>query len=172
MRIHFGVIVLMGALAVSACGQKGLRDLRPSGTGPDEFLILPSKPLEEPTTYDSLPTPTPGQANLTDRNPKGEAVAALGGRASALVPGEGVPASDGALVSAASRYGVDPNVRTDLAALDAKKRKRENRTARFKLFPVDRYQEAYKREAIRPDEVNALFRRSGFETPSAPPPNQ
>lgn len=83
-----------------------------------------------------------------------------------------MPASDGALVSAASRYGVDPNVRIDLAALDAKKRKRENRTARFKLFPVDRYQEAYKREAIRPDEVNALFRRSGFETPSAPPPNQ
>ncbi|ATG44985.1 MULTISPECIES: DUF3035 domain-containing protein [Phaeobacter] len=169
MRIPFGVIVLMGALAVSACGQKGLRDLRPAGTGPDEFMVLPAKPLAEPTSYQTLPQPTPGAANLTDRNPKGEAVAVLGGNPAALVPGEGIPASDGALVTAVSRYGVDPDVRADLAARDAKKRKRENRTARFKLFPVDRYQEAYKREAIAPDQVSERFRRAGFETPSAPP---
>ncbi|MFS4581890.1 DUF3035 domain-containing protein [Phaeobacter sp. C3_T13_0] len=169
MRIPFGVIVLMGALAVSACGQKGLRDLRPAGTGPDEFLVLPTKALTEPASYETLPQPTPGAANLTDRNPKGEAVSALGGNPAALVAGAGVPASDGALVTAASRYGVNPDVRTELAARDAKKRKRENRTARFKLFPVDRYQEAYKREAIVPDQVSERFRRAGFETPSAPP---
>ncbi|WP_293575335.1 DUF3035 domain-containing protein [Phaeobacter sp.] len=169
MRVHFGVMVMVAGVALSACGQTGLRDLRPAGTGPDEFLILPAKPLAEPTNYETLPVPTPGQANLTDRNPKGEAVAALGGRPAALEAGAGIPTSDGALVTAASRYGVEATVREDLAALDAKKRKRENRTARFKLFPVDRYQEAYKREAIRPNEVSAIFSGAGFEQPSAPP---
>ena len=76
---------------------------------------------------------------------------------------------DGALVTAASRYGVEPDVRATLAAQDAAFRKRENRTARIKLFPVDRYSEAYKREALDPFAVSEAYRANGIATPSSPP---
>jgi hypothetical protein len=169
MRIPLGVIFLTTALAVSGCGSTGLRELQSPSTGPDEFLVMPAEPLTPPENYASLPTPTPGGTNLTDQNPQADAVVALGGNAAALNSGGAVPNSDGALVTASSRYGVDPSVRTTLAAEDAAFRKRENRTARFKLFAVDRYSEAYDKEAINPFKINQWFRNSGYGTPSAPP---
>jgi hypothetical protein len=163
-------MVLIAGLAVSACsGQKGLRDLRNNGTGPDEFMVLPNKPLTQPTDYAALPAPTPGRANLTDPTPKQDLVASLGGNPTALQPGSGVPATDGALVTAASRYGVEPDVRSSLAQQDADFRKRENWTARIKIFPVDRYSDAYKRQALDPFDVNEAFRDSGYVTPGSPP---
>ena len=79
MRIPFGMIVLVGAVAVAGCSQKGLRDIRKTGTGPDEFLVLPNKPLNEPADYSSLPEPTPGAGNIADPTPQADAIAALGG---------------------------------------------------------------------------------------------
>lgn len=169
MRIPLGMIVLVGAVAVAGCSQKGLRDIRKTGTGPDEFLVLPSKPLSEPSDYSSLPTPTPGGTNITDATPQADAVAALGGKASALVPGQGVPSSDLALVSASSRYGVSPSVRQELAEEDAKFLKRKRITGRIKLFPVDRYEQIYAKQTLDPFEANEQFRRAGIATPSAPP---
>ena len=169
MRIPLGVIFLTTAVAVSGCGSKGLRELQQPTTGPDEFLVMPADPLTPPESYTSLPTPTPGGTNLTDQNPQAEAIAALGGNPAALNAGGTAPSSDGALITASSRYGVDPDVRATLAAEDAAFRKREHRTAQFKLFAVDRYEEAYKKEAINPFEVSQLFRNSGYNTPSAPP---
>ncbi|AZV79804.1 DUF3035 domain-containing protein [Parasedimentitalea marina] len=169
MRIPLGVIVLTTAVAVAGCGSKGLRELQQPSTGPDEFLVMPADPLTPPENYTSLPTPTPGGTNLTDQNPQAEAIVALGGNASSLNAGGNIPSSDGALVTASSRYGVDPNVRATLAAEDAAFRKREHRTAQFKLFAVDRYEEAYKKEALNPFEVSQLYRNSGYITPSAPP---
>ncbi len=168
MRFPIALMVVMITLAVSACSQTGLRDLRPAGTGPDEFLILPNKPLEQPSDFSALPAPTPGGVNRTDTNPKAEAVAALGGAATALDTSN-VPSGDGALLTAASRHGVEANVRADLAAEDAKFRRRENRTARFKLFPVDRYKEAYRRQTLDARRTNRIFRNAGAVTPSAPP---
>ena len=78
MRIPFGMIVLVGAVAVAGCSQKGLRDIRKTGTGPDEFLVLPNKPLNEPADYSSLPEPTPGAGNIADPTPQADAVAAQG----------------------------------------------------------------------------------------------
>jgi len=171
MRIPLGAIILTGAIALSGCSSKGLRQLQPSGPGPDEFLILPNKPLTAPKDYDVLPAPTPGGANLVDQNPTSDAIVALGGRASDL-DATGVPASDGTLVAQASRYGVPANTRATLAAEDAKFRKNQGRLTRFRIFPVDRYEQAYRRNALDAHSINNEFRRAGFATPSAPPRNE
>jgi len=172
MRIPLGIIVLSFAVTLAGCGNKGLRAIRATGPGPDEFAILPAEPLAEPADYASLPPPTPGGANLTDPNPQADAVVALGGNPSALNPTQAIPISDGALVTASSRYGVEPGVRSSLAAEDAAFRKRASRSGRIKLFPVDRYEQAYRKQALDPFAVNAQFRNSGFGTPSAPPEDE
>lgn len=166
MRLTFGVMVLIAATGLSACAKKGLRELDARRNSPDEFLVLPSKPLEAPTTYASLPEPTPGGANLTDRNPSAEAVAALGGR---VAPAGGVPSGDAALVAAASRHGVTQDIRPELAEADAALRKRNAFLAKFKLFRVDRYAEIYQRDSIDSGTVAGAYRGAGIPVPSAPP---
>lgn len=171
MRIPLGLVILGLVVALAGCSRKPLHDLRSNSTGPDEFLVSPVKPLTAPKNYSELPTPTPGGANLVDQNPAADAIAALGGRPSAL-DATGVPASDGALVSSASRYGVPSNTRSSLAEADADFRKRQGRMTSIKLFPVDRYSQIYRREIMDSFEANEAFRRAGYGTPTAPPENQ
>ncbi len=162
-------VLLVGlSVGVLGCSNKPLHDIRSNSEGPDEFMVVPVKPLTAPRDYDVLPAPTPGGGNLVDQNPRADAVEALGGRPSALDPTGGIPASDGALVASASRYGVPPNTRQELAEQDAEFRKRQARWSGFKLFPVDRYSQAYRRQSIDPYPINETFRRSGRETPTAP----
>ena len=80
-----------------------------------------------------------------------------------------MPATDGALVAQASRYGVPSDIRQSLAATDAKFRERAARSGRFRLFPVDRYEQAYRRQAIDPFRETQRWRASGRETPTSPP---
>ncbi len=165
MRFATASIILSSALLLSACAGKPLHDLDARRNSPDEFLVLPSKPLEQPANYAALPAPTPGGSNLTDRNPRAEAVLALGGRPS----GDGIPAGDSALVTAASRYGVQGDIRQTLNEEDAQRRKRAGILANIKLFPVDRYAETYERESLDPHRATTIYRRSGIATPSSPP---
>lgn len=168
MRIPVSIIVLAVGVAVAGCANKGLRDLRAPGTGPDEFMILPAKPLTQPENYAVLPPPTPGGGNLTDQHPDADAVAALGGRPEA--PGAtGVAASDAALVAAASRNGVPANTRVALAEQDAEFRRRQGRMTRLRLFPVDRYSQAYRKQALSPFDQAQRFRNAGAGTPTSPP---
>ncbi|MBO9450634.1 DUF3035 domain-containing protein [Tropicibacter sp. R16_0] len=169
MRTPLGMIALIAVVAASGCSRSdGLKDIRSTGDGPDEFAIMPVKPLTAPSDYAVLPAPTPGGANLTDPNPTADAVVALGGRASAL-ENTGVPSSDSALVAATSRYGVPANTRASLAQEDAEFRKRQGRWTRIKLFPVDRYEQVYRKESLDPYQQTDQFRNSGFGTPSSPP---
>ncbi|EEW57964.1 DUF3035 domain-containing protein [Epibacterium sp. DP7N7-1] len=165
MRFVTAPIILSSVLLVAACANKPLHDLDARRNTPDEFLVLPNKPLEQPESYAALPQPTPGGSNRTDRNPQAEAIVALGGRPS----GAGIPASDGALVTAASRHGVQGDIRETLTAEDTKRRKRAGILANIKLFPVDRYAETYEREALDPQDVSTAYRRAGVPTPSSPP---
>ncbi|TNJ41040.1 DUF3035 domain-containing protein [Phaeobacter sp. B1627] len=165
MRFATAPIILGSILLLTACGDKPLHDLDARRKGPDEFLVLPGLPLEEPASYAALPTPTPGGSNRTDRDPQAEAILALGGRPS----GAGIPAGEGALVAAASRYGVEGDIRETLTAEDEKRRKRAGILASVKLFPVDRYAETYERDSIDPFAVSAAYRRAGVPTPSSPP---
>ena len=169
MRIPLATIVVTAAIAVSGCSNKGLKDIRPQGPGPDEFGILPVKPLTNPNDYSFLPAPTPGGANLTDPTPKADAVVALGGSAAALDPGKGIPSQDQALVVASSRYGVPANTRQVVAQEDEEFRKRQGRFTRIRLFPVDRYEQVYRKESLDPYKQAEALRRQGFATPAAPP---
>lgn len=169
MRINRVAPLVIVALALSGCANKGLRDLRSTSEGPDEFMIVPSKPLETPGDYAFLPAPTPGGSNRVDQNPQADAIAAIGGRPSALDPNAGIPAADGALVTAASRNGVDPDVRQTLASADADFRKRQSRLSSFKLFRVDRYNQAYKKQALDPFSTAQRYRNAGVATPAYPP---
>ena len=161
------VLLILLPLALSACANKGLRELRTDSNGPDEFMIQPVKPLEAPTSYAELPAPTPGQPNLPDRSALAEGAAAFGGRLDSA--DAGIPASDGALVQHASRRGVDPNIREDLAEADAKFRKRKQRFTQLRIVPVDRYDQAYRRQALDAEAEAGRWRRAGARTPSAPP---
>jgi hypothetical protein len=159
----FGVIVMLTACAG---GDRGLRDLRSNGGGPDEFRVMPVGELVMPSDVMNLPAPTPGQSNRTDPTPSADAVAALGGNPNALIP-NGIPASDGALVTAASRNGVDPAIRQTLASDDAAFRTRQSRFG-F-IHGRDRYFSAYARQALDAYSELQRFRNAGVATPSAPP---
>ncbi len=162
------VVFVLISLALTACSNKGLRELSTNANGPDEFLVAPVKPLEAPENYSNLPTPTPGQTNLTDRSAVNEGITAFGGRPDSATAG--IPSGDGALVQHAGRLGVTPGVRQDLADTDAKFRKRKARFTQFRIVPVDRYSQAYRRETLNAEAEAIRWRRAGARTPSSPPP--
>lgn len=160
-------LFILLSVALAACSGNGLRDLQSNSDGPDEFKVQPVKTLETPDDYSALPTPTPGQSNLTDRSALNEAVIAFGGRPQA--EGGEIPASDGALVQHASRLGVQPNVREELATADAKFRKRKQRFTGIRIVPVDRYNQAYRRQSLDQNAEARRWRRAGARTPAAAP---
>lgn len=109
---------LVAALALAGCSGGLAGSLRSAGVAgkPDEFMVLPTRPLEMPADLASLPAPQPGTPNRVDYQPRQEAIAGLSGRPG--VPGN---ADGAALVVAAGPR--DPNVRGALAAEDAEWRR-------------------------------------------------
>lgn len=152
------VMCLTALATLVACGHP--REAMPNATqsGPDEFRIVPNKPLQQPANFSTLPVPTPGGSNLTDQAPKADAVAALGGR----FPTGGV---DGGIVNYASRYGVDPSIRADLAKADA--RRAEGRR-KFGLFGQRVYERSYTGYALDAYAEWERLRALGVDVPSAP----
>jgi hypothetical protein len=165
----FGMCLVLAA----ACGRKddsretSLVNLRTNQKSPEEFSILPVKPLQMPESLNELPQPVRGAPNRTDPTPNADAVAALGGNPAALVPG-GVPVADSPLLAHAGRFGTDPAIRTELADADYEFRKRRSLFT-WRLFPQDEYARAYRRFALDPYAELERFRRLGVRTPSAPP---
>lgn len=168
MRMARG-LMLVSMFSLAACSGDGhLRHYINNSNGPEEFGIVPTKPLEMPADMTALPVPTPGATNRVDPTPQADAVVALGGKASAL-QASGVPSSDSALVTYAGRDGVDPAIRAKLAAADAKFRKHEARWSGLNPFGIDRYYEAYKKYSLDADAVAEKYRKLGYPTPSYPP---
>ena len=170
------VLIILALVALTACGARqdqGPRDTNlkvlrnPQGT-PEEFSILPVKPLQAPEDLAFLPEPTPGGANRTDQTPLQDAVAALGGSPSRLTPQAGIGAGDQALVARASRFGVEPDIREDLAQEDQAFRERRS-LLNWRLVPEDTYNRVYRSQALDPYESLDAARRAGLLTPSAPP---
>ncbi|MHA7850910.1 DUF3035 domain-containing protein [Roseovarius sp.] len=164
------MIVTLGLL--TACGNRGedvtLTRITNTGDGPDEFSILPSKPLQTPESYTALPAPTPGTRNLTDQDPKADGVAALGGNPAALAVTTPA-ASDAGLLRYASRNGTQPAIREALAAEDADIRRSYGRVNILRIGPRDNYADAYKDQWLDSHAEEERLRRSGIDTPSAPP---
>jgi len=176
MQMARGVIALalIAVLAVSACGGRkdpNLMNIRSNTPGPDEFTILPGKPLEAPDFSSKLPTPTPGGSNITDPTPKADAVAALGGNPARLTrSGEGtIGRGDASLVTHARRFGSTSGIRQIVAAEDLDFRKRHRGRVLERAFNVNTYFKAYRRHSLDQYRELLRFRRLGVRTPSAPP---
>jgi hypothetical protein len=165
--------VIAAGLAVATLGACASRDSAPilmhaaqTHRGPDEFAILPTRPLQPPPDFNTLPAPTPGGRNLADPDPRGAAYAALGGGA----PAAGIPAADAALLVHAGRHGVDPAIREQLAAEDLQFRQRNRGRILERLFGVNVYHRAYGRaQGLNQDVELERWRAAGRRTPAAPP---
>jgi len=165
-------LAALACLALAAaCGPRepNLMRLSSSEEGPDEFAILPGKPIEIPEDVASLPPPSPeGTPNRTDPTPEADAVAALGGRPGRLERDGRTP--DGTLVASATRYGVQSGVREELAEQDAEFRRRNRGRLLERLFNVTTYFDAYQRSELDQYGEQERWRRAGARTSAAPPP--
>lgn len=172
-RIRTGLLAALALTMLAACAtherEPILMHAAQSHRGPDEFAVLPTRPLQAPPDFTTLPPPDPGGRNLVDPDPWADAYAALGGRAPA--PGGAVPAADAALLAHAGRYGIDPAIREQLAAEDLEFRRRHRGRLLERLFGVNIYHRAYGR-AQGLDMYGELerWREAGRRTPAAPPP--
>ncbi|MFO1201448.1 MAG: DUF3035 domain-containing protein [Tabrizicola sp.] len=162
------IIAVATMITLAACGgdkAPQLMNLR-SGQGPDEFAIVPPKALDMPEDLSALPEPTPGGSNRTDRNPEAEAIAALGGKSSAA---GGIPSADAALYAHAARFGVDGGIRNTLASEDLDWRRDNNGRILERLFNVNVYYKAYRKQRLDQQAELARWRALGVRTSSAPP---
>ncbi|MDA8585094.1 DUF3035 domain-containing protein [Rhodobacteraceae bacterium] len=154
-------------LTLAACSSDdGLLNIKQEpGEGPDEFAILPTKPLVLPEDVVSLPAPTPGGSNITDPTPEFDVASALGGNAAVLSRAS----NDGALVNYSTRFGIDPQIRAELAASDAEFRRNNRGLFLERLFDVNVYFRAY--DFMSLDQYGELdrLRRAGVRTPAVPP---
>ena len=166
-------IALGAALALSGCSDPNaapeLMHIRSSGS-PDEFAILPVKPLAMPDSLNDLPAPTPGGSNRTDQTPEADAIIALGGNPNTQAGG--IPSADAALAAQTGRYGTEPGIRSALASEDLTYRQNNKGRPLERLFKRNVYYSAYGPQAL--DQHNELeyWRSRGIRTPSAPPERQ
>ncbi len=165
MRALMGLAVL---IALAGCGNRnGLHDSYDNRSeGPDEFSVLPSRPLEVPETLNVLPPPIPGGPNRTDATPRADAVLALGGTPNAGA-GAPIPAADSALIATATRYGVPQGIRTQLAQEDADFR---SRAPGLRLLTRNRYYTLYRPQTLDAYAEQERFSQLGVGVPSASPP--
>lgn len=164
-------LVLAVVLALGACGSDKdpqLMNVRAGTSGPDEFGILPTKPLQLPRNLAALPAPTPGGANLTDPTPEADAVAALGGNRAALTR-PGIPAADAGLMAHVARFAPAPDIRTVLAAEDLDYRRKNNGKLLERLFNVNVYFQAYLPMSLDQAAEIERWRKVGIRTVGAPP---
>jgi len=162
-------VVTASLLALAACASKAppnLMNIRSQTDGPDEFSILPAKPLAMPENLTALPPPTPGGENLTDPHPFDDAIAALGGKPN--TSGK-VAAADAGLYNYATRDGVDPTIRQTLATEDYDFRRQHNGRVLERMAGQNVYFKAYKNFALDQYLELLRWRKAGVRTPSAPP---
>jgi hypothetical protein len=163
-----GAALLASLVLVGCSGDNTpkLMHLRSGSSGPDEFAILPVKPLELPPDLAALPDPTPNGPNRVDPNPMADAVVALGGRP---MDPAAKPAGDAALVAYAARAGISPDVRSVLAGEDLDFRRRNNGRLLERAFNVTTYFKSYRSQSLDQYAELSRWRAKGIATPSAPP---
>ncbi|SIO51308.1 Beta-barrel assembly machine subunit BamF [Rhodovulum sp. ES.010] len=162
------MVVLGAAVAATLAGcsrdaTPELMNLRSQTRGPDEFGVLPRKPLEMPQNLAELPAPTPGAPSRTDPTPEADAIIALGGNPARAVSG------DRGLVSHVSRFGVSPSIRQTLAAEDLAYRRQNDGRLLERWFNVNVYFKAYRPQSLDQHAELERWRRAGARNVGAPP---
>ena len=172
MTGRLSTLAVLATVVLSACNRNdptpGLMNITSNNRSPDEFAILPVKPLQLPEDVANLPEPTPGGTNITDPTPEADAVAALGGNPDRLKL-TGAPRTDGGLVSYASRYGTSPDIRQSLADEDLKFRQKNKGRPLERLFKTNVYFKAYRRQSLDQQLELERWRKVGAQTVGAPP---
>jgi hypothetical protein len=161
-------LLLPLVLAVSGCSEGGLAGaLRSSGatSTPDEFLVLPTRPLEIPDDLASLPPPTPGAPNRVEYQPETLAVTGLTGQ-----QGTARTASGAALLARAGAASNDPLIRTRLAQEDAEYRASHGGRLLERLFARDQDALVYRDMTLDAAAAYEQMRARGVQL-SAPPPD-
>ncbi len=172
-RFALGAALL---LTLSACGgifggsekEPRLMNTRSQTRGPDEFGVLPTKPLQMPENLAELPAPTPGGPNITDPTPEADAVAALGGNPAALGQ-QSIPASNSGLVNYTGRYGRSEGIRQALAAEDLDWRRRHDGRLLERIFNTNVYYRAYAPMSLDQYRELEYWRARGVRNVGAPP---
>lgn len=156
------------ALAACARGEPNLMRIDRGGNSPDEFAILPGKPVEIPENLAALPPPAPpGSGSRTDPTPEQDAVAALGGNPARMRRDGQAPASD--LMASAGRFGTDGNIRADLAVEDAEFRRRNRGRLLERWVGLTTYFDAYQRSDLNQHAEQERVRGAGVRSSGAPP---
>lgn len=165
------IAVVAGVLSGCSRGEKTPQLMNIRADGPDEFAILPNKPIELPQDLAALPAPTPGGANRVDPTPQADLIAALGGNPARLAE-SGVPRSDSALVSQAARFGTATGIRQTLAAEDVEFRRDNKGRVLERLLNVSVYYRAYSEQSLDQRAELERWRRLGVRNVGAPPEAQ
>lgn len=163
LRAAIGVGLVLLALSACSRGDPRLLNLRADGDGPDEFAILPTRPLEMPTDMAALPTPTLGGSNLADPDPEADVAAALGGNINRAAGG-----SQG-FITYVTRFGMAAGIRETLAAEDLEFRRDNNGRILERIAAVNVYHRAYRSMSLDRYAELERMRTAGIRTPAAPP---
>ena len=158
-----GIFVTLFLLSACSSDDARLRDLYDVGTGPEEFAVLPSKPLTIPSNLKNLPVPDLAAGNLADPTPKRDLIEMLGGSIDNSIS---IPEKDQNLLKYVSRAGVDTNIREELAEEDRKFLRRMGVLTSVKLFRVDRYNQIYRKMTLSAPKELERWRSLGVRTPS------
>lgn len=168
MRMR-AIVLTMTMLTVAACStDPQLMNTKQGQRGPDEFAILPTKPLQMPPDLNVLPGPTPGGGNITDPTPQADAIAALGGNPGHLAQ-RGTGVADGALLAHTGRFGRDGTIRQLTAQEDVAWRSRHSRRALEVLARTNVYYRAYEPMTLDSWAELERWRPTGVQLPAAPP---
>lgn len=175
-QLGFRGLGLCALIALAACGRLAgdetkppqLMNIKSASRSPDEFTVLPTKPLQMPEDIAVLPAPTPGGSNITDPTPEADAVAALGGNP-ALLERKAVPAGNGGLVGYATRFGTASDIRDVLAAEDLEFRKKHDGRLLERLAHVSIYYKAYAPMSLDQYAELERWRAVGARNVGAPP---
>jgi hypothetical protein len=157
-----GIFVTLFFIAACSSDDARLRDLYDVGTGPEEFAVLPSKPLIIPSNLRELPVPDETVENLADPTPKRDLIEKLGG---SIDETKSAPKKDRDLLNYVSRAGVNSNIREELAEEDRKFLRRMGVLTGVKLFRVDRYNQIYRKMTLSAPKELERWRSLGIRTP-------
>ncbi|WP_424933767.1 DUF3035 domain-containing protein [Amaricoccus macauensis] len=166
-KVTYAVLLLPLALLLGGCGNGGLAGaLRSSGvtSTPDEFLVLPTRPLEMPDDLAALPTPTPGQRSRVEYEPEAIAVAGLTGRESTARTANGT-----ALLARAGVASNTPQIRQILAEEDVVYQQNHKGRLLEWVFSPDKESLVYRDMILDPGAAYEAMRARGVKVPAAPP---
>jgi hypothetical protein len=161
-------VILPLVLGLGGCSNGGLAGfLRTSGatSTPDEFLVLPTRPLEIPDNLSALPPPTPGTVNRVDYQPERIAVAGLTGKDVPLTTTSGT-----ALLARAGAGSANPQIRVITAEEDADYRSVNKGRLLERWFSRDKEAVVYRSMTLDAAAAYDEMRSRGVEV-SPPPPD-